>query len=51
MDGSAEVNLITGGESMGVKFREKPVGSGIWWIFIDHQGKRKAKEVGEFTHA
>ena len=31
---------------MGVKVRERPAGSGIWWLFIDHQGKRKAKKVG-----
>lgn len=31
---------------MGVKIREKPKGSGVWWIFIDHRGKRKAKKVG-----
>lgn len=32
---------------MGVKVRERPAGSGIWWIFIDHQGTRKAKKVGK----
>ena len=32
---------------MGVKVRERPVGSGIWWIFIDHQGNRKAKKIGK----
>jgi integrase len=31
---------------MGVKVREKTKGSGVWWIFIDHQGRRKAKKVG-----
>ncbi|MBL7178914.1 MAG: site-specific integrase [Desulfobacterales bacterium] len=31
---------------MGVKVREKPPGSGVFWIFIDHQGKRKAKKIG-----
>jgi integrase len=36
----------TKGVSMGVKVRERPRGSGIWWIFIDHQGTRKAKKVG-----
>ena len=30
---------------MGVKVREKTKGSGIWWIFIDHQRRRKAKKV------
>jgi integrase len=29
---------------MGVKVRER---DGAWWLFIDHQGKRKAKRVGE----
>lgn len=32
---------------MGVKVRERPEGSGVWWIFIDHQGNRKAKKVGK----
>ena len=31
---------------MGVKVKERPKGSGPWWIFIDHQGKRKAKKIG-----
>ncbi|UCF02846.1 MAG: site-specific integrase [Deltaproteobacteria bacterium] len=31
---------------MGVKVRERPKGSGVWWIFIDHQGKRKSKKIG-----
>ncbi len=31
---------------MGVKIRERPEGSGTWWVFIDHQGKRKAKKIG-----
>ena len=32
---------------MGVKVREKKKSSGIWWIFIDHQGRRKAKKIGK----
>ena len=32
---------------MGVKVRERPKGSGVHWIFIDHKGKRKAKKVGD----
>jgi integrase len=28
---------------MGVKIKEW---KGAWWLFIDHQGKRKAKRVG-----
>jgi integrase len=31
---------------MSVKVKEKVKGSGEWWIFIDHQGKRKAKKIG-----
>ena len=31
---------------MGVKIREKPKGSGEWYVFIEHQGKRKAKRIG-----
>lgn len=31
---------------MGVKVREKVKGTGTWWIFIDHKGKRKAVKVG-----
>jgi len=31
---------------MGVKVREKPKGSGEWWIFINHRGKRKSKKIG-----
>lgn len=32
---------------MGVKVREKPPGSGVWWIFINHQGQRKSKLIGK----
>jgi len=32
---------------MAVKIRERPKGSGEWWLFIDHQGKRKAKKIGK----
>jgi integrase len=31
---------------MGVRVREKPPGSGIYWIFINHKGKRKSKKIG-----
>jgi integrase len=37
---------MKGGAFMGVKVREKPPGSGIYWIFINHQGKRKSKKIG-----
>ncbi len=29
---------------MGVRVREK---DGSWWVFINHQGKRKAKKIGD----
>ena len=32
---------------MGVKVREKPIGSGVYWIFISHNGVRKSKRVGD----
>ena len=32
---------------MGVKIKERPEGSGIWWIFINYNGKRKAKKIGK----
>jgi len=31
---------------MGVKLRQKPPGSGKWWVFINHKGRRKALCVG-----
>jgi len=32
---------------MAVKVKEKIQGSGEWWIFINHQGKRKSKKIGK----
>ena len=32
---------------MGVKIRERPIGSGIWWVFINHHSQRKAKKIGK----
>ncbi len=32
---------------MGVQVREKDKGSGVYWIFINHHGQRKAKRVGD----
>jgi integrase len=32
---------------MGVKVRERPEGSGVYWVMIDHQGKRKSKKIGK----
>ncbi len=31
---------------MGVKVREKPKASGTYWVFINHNGKRKSKKIG-----
>jgi integrase len=31
---------------MGVKVKERTDDPGAWWLYIDHQGKRKAKRVG-----
>ena len=31
---------------MSVRVREKKPGSGEWWLFINHQGLRKSKQVG-----
>jgi integrase len=31
---------------MGVKVREKPKGSGMFWVFVSHKGKRASKKVG-----
>jgi integrase len=31
---------------MGVLVKERPEGSGIWWVFINHHGKRKSKKIG-----
>jgi integrase len=32
---------------MAVKVREKIKGSGVFWIFINHNGKRKSKKIGD----
>ncbi len=31
---------------MGVQVREKIKGSGVWWVFVKHQGRRMSKQVG-----
>jgi len=31
---------------MAVTLREKPQGSGTWWLFIHHKGIRKSKKIG-----
>ncbi len=32
---------------MGVTVREKPKGSGTYWVFIAHDGKRRSKRIGD----
>jgi integrase len=32
---------------MGVKIREHPKGSRVWWVYVDHHGQRRAKKIGE----
>lgn len=36
---------------MGVTVREKPKGSGVWWVFINDKGERQAKRIGSKTAA
>ena len=31
---------------MGVRIREKPKDSGVWWVFIHHEGRRTSRRVG-----
>src|ERR1700730_7848166 len=31
---------------MGVTVREKPKGSGVWWVFVNFKSQRRAKLVG-----
>lgn len=31
---------------MGVTVREKPKGSGVWWVFVHNAGRRRARRVG-----
>src|SRR5215471_11890802 len=39
---------LIGDISMAVKVKQH---KGAWWIFIDHQGKRKAKRIGDSKRA
>ena len=32
---------------MGVRIREKPKDSGVWWVFIHHEGRRTSRRVGD----
>jgi integrase len=43
--------LLKEKNEMAVKVREKVKGSGDWWVFINHQGHRKAKHVGSKSAA
>lgn len=31
---------------MGVNVREKPKGSGVFWVFVNYNGQRKSKKIG-----
>ena len=32
---------------MGVRAREKLKGSGVWWVFVHHEGRRTSRRVGD----
>ena len=32
--------------TMGIKVRWKEKDSGVWWVFINHKGKRSSRQVG-----
>lgn len=36
---------------MGVKVREKVAGSGVWWLFVNHKGRRTSRRVGSLKAA
>lgn len=36
---------------MSVSVREKNKGSGVWWIFINHAGQRRSKQIGPKAEA
>ena len=36
---------------MSVKVREKDKGSGVWWLFINHNGQRRSKRIGNKAEA
>src|SRR5210317_99102 len=36
---------------MSVTVREKNKGSGVWWIFINHAGQRRSKQIGPKAEA
>jgi len=36
---------------MGVRIREKKKGSGVWWLFINHKGRRASRKVGSLEAA
>ena len=36
---------------MGVKVRERPAGSGKWWVFTDFRGKRTARYIPQGKRA
>src|SRR5262249_41607638 len=38
--------VLQKGKVMGVKVKEKVAASGVFWVFINHKGKRKSKCIG-----
>lgn len=36
---------------MGVTIREKEKGSGVWWVFVNHNNRRRSKKVGDKKQA
>ncbi len=36
---------------MGVTVREKPKGSGVWWIFVNDRGQRQSRRIGSKSAA
>jgi integrase len=40
-----------GGHYMGVRVREKIPGSGVWWVFVSHNRRRKSRKIGTEKNA
>jgi integrase len=36
---------------MAVFVKEKVKGSGVWWIFVDHNGKKTTRKIGKKSEA
>lgn len=42
---SAHLQGREGGLTMGILVREKPKGSGRWWVLINHKDRRASKAI------